>query len=161
MARDGARFVMLGTPNQGSYSMVENLLGKGDTLRSLARLDVEHSLREVLGDRCRFSAARCSCCPSRGLSTASRGKPDGGEANQDFQAADTWKRYQKKVFDVWFGDHQVGDADAEPARRRELAVAAREVMRRRRCPWPGRRRPSTSSALRAIPPVACARRRSA
>jgi hypothetical protein len=28
MARDGARLVMLGTPHQGAYSMVENLLGK-------------------------------------------------------------------------------------------------------------------------------------
>ena len=37
MARDGARLVMLGTPHQGAHSMVENLLGKGDTLRMLVR----------------------------------------------------------------------------------------------------------------------------
>ena len=40
MARDGARFIMLGTPNQGAHSMVEALIGKSDTLRSLARLDL-------------------------------------------------------------------------------------------------------------------------
>ena len=40
MARKGARLVMLGTPHQGAYSMVENLIGKGDTLRALVRLDL-------------------------------------------------------------------------------------------------------------------------
>jgi pimeloyl-ACP methyl ester carboxylesterase len=55
MARDGARLVMLGTPNQGAYSMVENLLGKGDTLRSLVRLDLRHDMRQVLQIVSRFS----------------------------------------------------------------------------------------------------------
>jgi len=105
MRRDGARFVMLGTPNQGSYSMVENLLGKGDTLRSLARLDLAHSLREVVGIVAGFPGA-LQLLPRPGFVDSFPREGGGGEANQDFQAADTWKRYQKKVFDVWFGDHQ-------------------------------------------------------
>ena len=48
MARDGARFIMLGTPNQGAHSMVETLIGAGDTIRQLARADVRHNLQEIL-----------------------------------------------------------------------------------------------------------------
>jgi pimeloyl-ACP methyl ester carboxylesterase len=47
-ARQGSRFVMLGTPNCGTYSMVESLLGAATTMRQLALLDVTHDLQHVL-----------------------------------------------------------------------------------------------------------------
>lgn len=45
---EGARFIMLGTPNRGSYDMVESLAGMAKTVRQLALLDVEHSLDEIV-----------------------------------------------------------------------------------------------------------------
>lgn len=46
--REGARFLMLGTPNRGSFDMVESLAGMAKTVRQLALLDVEHSLSEIV-----------------------------------------------------------------------------------------------------------------
>lgn len=105
MAREGARFVMLGTPNQGTYSMVENLLGKGDTLRSLARLDVGHSLRELLGIVAGFRGA-LQLLPRPGFVDCFQGEPGGGDAKLDFQAAETWQRLREKVTDLWLGKGQ-------------------------------------------------------
>ena len=48
MQREGARFVMLGTPNHGSHLMVANLIGKSDTVRQLANLDPPRGLQGVL-----------------------------------------------------------------------------------------------------------------
>ncbi len=47
-SREGARFIMLGTPNRGSYDMVESLAGMAKTVRQLALLDVEHSISEIV-----------------------------------------------------------------------------------------------------------------
>jgi CHAT domain-containing protein len=103
MARDGARLVMLGTPNQGAYSMVENLLGKGDTLRSLVRLDLAHDMREVLEIVSGFRGA-LQLLPKRGFVDCFQGQPEGGDDHQDFWRAGTWASYRKKVFDFWFGN---------------------------------------------------------
>ncbi|TKB71705.1 MAG: CHAT domain-containing protein [Nitrospira sp.] len=46
--REGARFVMLGTPNRGSYDMVESLAGMAKTVKQLALLDVTHSMSEIV-----------------------------------------------------------------------------------------------------------------
>ena len=46
--RPGSRFIMLGTPNRGSYSMVESLLGAATTVRQLALLDLAHDLQRVV-----------------------------------------------------------------------------------------------------------------
>ncbi|MCM8612545.1 CHAT domain-containing protein [Accumulibacter sp.] len=103
MARPGARLVMLGTPNQGAYSMVENLLGKGDTLRSLVRLDVRHDMREVLQLVCGFRGA-LQLLPKPGFVDCFQGQPDGGLNGQQLQRAETWQGYRPKVKDFWFGD---------------------------------------------------------
>ncbi|MEF8698010.1 MAG: CHAT domain-containing protein [Candidatus Accumulibacter sp. UW20] len=103
MARDGARLVMLGTPNQGAYSMVENLLGKGDTLRSLVRLDLHHDMQEVLAIVSGFRGA-LQLLPKPGFLDTFQGDPDGGLDRQDFQNSATWIDYQNKVFDLWFGN---------------------------------------------------------
>lgn len=47
-ARDGGRFVMLGTPNRGSYTIIEALLGTATTIQHLALLDLTHNTREVV-----------------------------------------------------------------------------------------------------------------
>jgi hypothetical protein len=105
MRRDGARFVMLGTPNQGAYSMVENLLGKGDTLRSLVRLDVTHDMKAVLDIVAGFRGA-LQLLPKPGFVDTFQGQPGGGDPDQKFQLAKTWRDYQPKVFDFWFGNGQ-------------------------------------------------------
>jgi hypothetical protein len=58
--------------------MVENLLGKGDTLRSLVRLDVRHDMQRSARRSSAAFVAPCSCCPSRASSTAFQGDPEGG-----------------------------------------------------------------------------------
>ena len=102
MARDGARLIMLGTPNQGAYSMVENLLGKGDTLRSLARLDLGHDLRQVLEIVGGFPGA-LQLLPKPGFVDTFQGQAGGGDPGQDFQSDRTWQEYRAKVSDPWFG----------------------------------------------------------
>ncbi len=104
MARDGARFVMLGTPNQGAYSMVENLLGKGSTLRTLVRLDVKHDMQQVLDIVAGFRGA-LQLLPKPGFVDIFQGQPGGGE-RYDLDQATTWTAFKPKVRDLWFGDGQ-------------------------------------------------------
>ena len=106
MARDGARLVMLGTPHQGAHSMVENLLGKGDTLRMLVRLDVKHSLQQVLDIVAGFRGA-LALLPKPGFKDTFQGEVDGGGVH-DYQEAQTWADFAAKVQDFWFGNGQVG-----------------------------------------------------
>ncbi len=42
------RLTMLGTPNHGSHLAVETLLGKGSTIRKIARLDLAHDMQAIL-----------------------------------------------------------------------------------------------------------------
>jgi CHAT domain-containing protein/pimeloyl-ACP methyl ester carboxylesterase len=52
--RDGARFIMLGTPNEGSYQIPRLILGQEKTLRMLALLDIKNSTRDLLEVIARF-----------------------------------------------------------------------------------------------------------
>ncbi|MCV2353398.1 CHAT domain-containing protein [Paucibacter sp. B2R-40] len=106
MARDGARLIMLGTPHQGAHSMVENLIGKGDTLRTLVRLDVTHDMQEVLDIIAGFRGA-LQLLPKPGFVDTFQGQPDGG-ASYAYQQADTWLGLKSKVRDFWFGDQHAG-----------------------------------------------------
>ncbi len=106
MARDGARLVMLGTPHQGAHSMVENLIGKGDTLRMLVRLDVTHSMQEVLDIVAGFRGA-LQLLPKPGFRDMFQGQSDGGGV-YDYQKAQTWVDFQPRVKDFWFGNGKVG-----------------------------------------------------
>ena len=108
MQRDGARLVMLGTPNQGAHSMVENLLGKGATLRMLVRLDLNHSMQEVLDIVAGFRGA-LQLLPKRDFKDTFQG-PEGGDT-YDYQTAKTWADFNAKVRDLWFGDHKSGQPD--------------------------------------------------
>ena len=106
MARDGARLLMLGTPHQGAHSMVENLLGKGDTLRTLVRLDVKHSMQQVLDIVAGFRGA-LQLLPRPGFKDMFQGQSDGGGV-YDYQTAKTWVDFKPLVKDFWFGNGQVG-----------------------------------------------------
>ena len=110
MQRDGARFVMLGTPNQGAYSMVENVLGKGHTLRTLVRLDVRHDMQEVLDIVAGFRGA-LQLLPKPGFEDKFQGQPGGGEPGHRFDLAQTWWDFKPKVVDPWFGPGKVGTPD--------------------------------------------------
>jgi hypothetical protein len=50
----GARLVMLGTPNGGSHAITELIVARSSTLRQLARIDIRHSLRDLLEIIARF-----------------------------------------------------------------------------------------------------------
>ena len=52
--REGARFLMLGTPNGGSYMISRLILGQEKTLRMLAMLDIKNSTRDLLEVISRF-----------------------------------------------------------------------------------------------------------
>jgi hypothetical protein len=109
MSRDGARLVMLGTPHQGAHSMVENLLGKGDTLRMLVRLDVTHSMQQVLDIVAGFRGA-LQLLPKPGFKDMFQGQSDGGGL-YEYQKAQTWADFAPKVSDFWFGNGRI----AKPA----------------------------------------------
>ncbi|SMP65865.1 CHAT domain-containing protein [Noviherbaspirillum suwonense] len=103
MQRDGARLVMLGTPNQGAWSMVENLLGKGSTLRTLIRLDLQHDMQQVLDIVAAFRGP-LALLPRPGFRDMFQGQPDGG-GDYALQDSATWAAFRDKVRDFWFGDH--------------------------------------------------------
>jgi hypothetical protein len=106
MARPGARLIMLGTPNHGAHSMVENVLGKGDALRSLARLDLKHDMQQVLDIIAGFRGA-LQLLPRADFCDTFQGQ-DGGGQRYDYQQAQTWVELKGKVKDAWFGDHCAG-----------------------------------------------------
>ena len=51
---EGARFIMLGTPNKGSYKIPRLILGQEKTFRMLAMLDVHNSSEQLLEVIARF-----------------------------------------------------------------------------------------------------------
>lgn len=106
MARDGARLVMCGTPHQGAHSMVENLIGKGDTLRMLVRLDMKHDMQKILDIVSGFRGP-LQLLPKPGFVDTFQGQPDGGQI-LDYTQAQTWQALASKVTDFWFGDGKCG-----------------------------------------------------
>ena len=97
MSRDGARFVMLGTPNQGAHSMVEALLGKSDTLRGLARIDLQHNLQAILDIIGEFRGA-LQLLPKAGF------HDEGAAQFDDYFSAARWRALKEEMKDFWFGD---------------------------------------------------------
>lgn len=97
MARDGARFVMLGTPNQGSHLMVESLIGKADTVRKLGVLDLAHDLQEVVDIIASFPGA-LQLLPKPGFVDT------GNDSATDYFDPAIWGSFKKEMRDLWFGD---------------------------------------------------------
>jgi CHAT domain-containing protein/pimeloyl-ACP methyl ester carboxylesterase len=97
MARDGARLVMLGTPNQGSHLMVEALIGKSDTVRKLGVLDTAHDLQQVVDIIGSFPGA-LQLLPKPGF------KDTGNDSTLEYFDPATWGAFKKDMRDFWFGD---------------------------------------------------------
>lgn len=98
-----ARFVMLGTPNRGSHSMVETLIGKANAIRMLARGDIKHDLQELLNFVGGFRGA-LQLLPSPSLQDRLE---DDQPLSRDYFAPDTWEGFRTSVKDFWFGDGRV------------------------------------------------------
>lgn len=92
-SRPNSHFIMLGTPNQGSYAAVESLLGKGQGVRYLASLDFHHNLQEVLNVIGEYD----------GLLQL---LPNHESPIIDYFKADTWVELQSVNRDRWFGSGQ-------------------------------------------------------
>ncbi|WP_332673258.1 CHAT domain-containing protein, partial [Aromatoleum sp.] len=104
--RAGSRLVMLGTPNNGSHLMVEALLGKSDTMRKLARLDLAHGLQGVLDIVAGFPGA-LQLLP----------RPDFVDSGPSWEGsyldAAVWPALAQHNRDRWFGDRVAGAPVAE------------------------------------------------
>jgi pimeloyl-ACP methyl ester carboxylesterase len=106
MLRSGSRLVTLGTPHQGSHSMVETLLGKADAIRTLARVDLGHDLQEVLDIVAGFRGA-LQLLPRTGF------KDTGTDTKStDYFKPQVWSDFKKEVRDFWFGDGVTGVPEA-------------------------------------------------
>jgi len=99
VAREGGRLIMLGTPNNGSHLMVQTLLGKADTVRMLARMDVKHRLQGVLDIVGGFPGA-LQLLPRPGFK-------DSGNTEDDYFQQAIWEKYKPLATDRWFGDGMV------------------------------------------------------
>ena len=95
VAREGARFVMLGTPNRGSHLMVETLLGMSDTVRMLAMLDGRNRLPWLLDLVAEYPGA-LQLLPQPGFS-------DTGDSKHDYYDTRVWKEFKNNNSDFWFG----------------------------------------------------------
>src|SRR6185369_12906618 len=96
--REGGRLVFLGTPHHGSHLMVESLLGKSDTMRMLARLDLAHGLQAVLDIVAGYPGA-LQLLPQPGF------EEEGGPPEQkwDWQDSTVWPGLAEINNDFWFG----------------------------------------------------------
>jgi CHAT domain-containing protein/pimeloyl-ACP methyl ester carboxylesterase len=94
----GGYFTMLGTPNNGSHLMVENLFCKGDTARKLARLDLWHSPQEVVDFMAGFTGA-LQLLPRPGFIDTTNQVP-----LFDYFDAKNWKTFRNKNKDRWLGN---------------------------------------------------------
>jgi CHAT domain-containing protein/pimeloyl-ACP methyl ester carboxylesterase len=109
--RPGGRLVMLGTPNNGSHEMVAALLGKAETIRKLARIDLAHPMQALLDIIAGFPGA-IQLLPRPGFR-------DSGNTEGDYLDSALWEGYRQDNRDRWFGDGRVGVPDQavlDPAR---------------------------------------------
>lgn len=97
MAMEGARLVMLGTPNQGTHLMTLTLLGKSELIRGLGRMDRGHSLQQLVNDLARFPGA-LQLLPRPGFEEVEGAPP------LDVADPALWARLGQANRDRWFGD---------------------------------------------------------
>jgi tetratricopeptide (TPR) repeat protein len=85
-AHPGARLMMLGTPNGGSHSITELLVGRSSTLRKLDFIDVRHSSRDLLEIMSRFPGV-LAMLPK--------------DSREDYSSPDTWAEYHRRAGAGW------------------------------------------------------------
>ena len=102
--RAGGRFIMLGTPNNGSHAMVETLLGKSDAIRNFAHIDLRHDMQGVLDIVAGFPGA-LQLLPRPGFADANQ-----PQATDYFKRAQ-WEGYRHANRDRWFADGVAGVPD--------------------------------------------------
>jgi tetratricopeptide (TPR) repeat protein len=83
---EGARLVMLGTPNGGSHAITELLVGQATTLRQLARLDLRHDRKDLLDIIGRFPGV-LAMLPK--------------DHREDFFSPEVWGTYHDKAGEGW------------------------------------------------------------
>ena len=83
---DGARLVMLGTPNGGSHAITELLVAESSTLKQIAMIDFKHSKKELLEIICRFPGV-LAMLPK--------------DSREDYFSMDTWRNYRQKTGNDW------------------------------------------------------------
>jgi len=99
LAHPGGRFVMLGTPNNGSHLIAQHLVGKADITRTIARIDLTHSLQEIL-DVVATMPGALQLLPRPNARFVS----DPGRMPPDYHSPELWKAMKQASRDFWFGD---------------------------------------------------------
>jgi len=98
--REGARLLMLGTPHQGTFSMVATLLGHGPLIRQLARVDPHLDLQAQLEAIAGFPGA-LQMLPRPGFCEPGTDP----EACPDCYDPAWWETLRQSNRDRWFGDN--------------------------------------------------------
>jgi CHAT domain-containing protein len=100
--RDGARVLLLGTPNHGSFHMVATLIGHSPLIRRLARVDPDGDLQGQLDAMAAFPGA-LQWLPQPGWAEEESGAPLPFQAVSWFDPA-LWTQLQACNRDPSFGD---------------------------------------------------------
>jgi CHAT domain-containing protein len=95
MSRSGARLVFCGTPNRGSFAMVETLIGKNDAVRKLALVDLRNDMQQLLNIIGDFRGA-LQLLPREDL-------VDAGGNGWSYFSEEPWQRFATEMQDGWFG----------------------------------------------------------
>jgi hypothetical protein len=99
--RDGARLLMLGTPNRGTHHMVATLVGHGELIRQLARVDPDGDLQAQLDTMAEFPGA-LQLLPQPGWSENDPAEPLPFQAPNWFEPA-LWTNLKACNHDPHFG----------------------------------------------------------
>lgn len=95
--RPGARLVMLGTPNGGSHSINEMIVGQSATMKGLAMLDLKHDLKQLLEIVTKFPGV-LSMLPK--------------DLREDWFDPAVWAKYAAHAADDWVAPPPKGLAEA-------------------------------------------------
>ena len=83
---EGARLVMLGTPNGGSHAITELLVAQSSTLKQIALIDFKHSKKQLLEYISRFPGV-LAMLPK--------------DYREDYFSITTWRDYHQKTGNGW------------------------------------------------------------